>query len=82
MAGGTLLRDTILHALCTPFPTVEQTKEVAATLVNALEAVVTTQTLIDHTTADLEDEEMEVTTPTLITTQQGHISFSILIHLM
>jgi hypothetical protein len=63
LAGDTLLRDTILQALCTPFTTTEQTKEVAATLVNAMAAVVTTQTFIAHTAEDLEDEEMEVTTP-------------------
>ena len=82
MSEGTLLRNTILRALCTPFPTTKQTKEAAATLVNAVAAVVTTQTFIAHTAVDLDDEEMEVITPTLITTQQGHTPFLPPIHLM
>ncbi len=46
-------------------------------------AAVTTQTFIAYTAADLEDEEMEVTTPpSLITIQQGHTPFSTPIHLM
>jgi hypothetical protein len=38
LAGGTLLRDTILQALSTPYPTAKQTKEAAATVFNAMAA--------------------------------------------
>jgi hypothetical protein len=60
MAGGTLLRDTILQALCTPYPTTKQAKEVAGKLVNDLAQAVATQTFVAHTAADISDEEMEV----------------------
>ena len=56
MAEGTLLRDTILHALCIPYPTTKQAREATATLVNDLAAAVATQTFVAHTTADLSDE--------------------------
>ena len=60
LASGTLLRDTVLIALCTPYPTAKQVRNAAATLVNALAAEVATQMCVDHTAADLNDEEMEV----------------------
>ncbi len=63
MAGGTLLRATILQALCTSYPTPKQVREAAVTLVNALAAAVSTQAFIAHTAEDLDDEEMEVTNP-------------------
>jgi hypothetical protein len=63
LSGGTLLRDTILQALWTAFPTATHTKEAAATLVGAVAAAVTTHTFLAHTATDLDDEEMEVTTP-------------------
>ena len=62
LAGGTLLRDTILQAICTTYPSAKQTREVAAILVNDLAAVVATHTFVAHTAADLTDEEMEVNT--------------------
>ena len=62
MAGGTLLRDTILQALCTLYLTTNQAREVAATPVNALAAAVATFTFVAHTAAELFDEEMEVNT--------------------
>ncbi len=42
MAGGTLLRATILRALCIHFPTAKQVKWAAAILVKDLAAVVDT----------------------------------------
>ena len=60
LAGGSLLRDTILHALCTPYPTAKQAREVATVLVNALAAVFATQTFVAHTAPDLSVEDMEV----------------------
>ncbi len=63
LSGGTLLRDTILQALCTFSPTAKQTREAAATLVNVVAAAVSTQTFLAHTAVDLDDEEMEVNTP-------------------
>ena len=61
LAGGTLLRDTILQALCTPYLTTKHAREAAGRLVNHLATVVATQTFVAHTAADLSDEEMEVT---------------------
>jgi hypothetical protein len=56
MAGGTLFRDTILQAICTPYPTTKQAREVACVLVNDLAAVVANQTFVAHTAAELSDE--------------------------
>jgi hypothetical protein len=60
LTGGMLLRDTVLLALCTPYPIAKHVREAAAILVNALAAAMATQTFVDRTAADLLDEEMEV----------------------
>ena len=41
MSEGTLLRDTILQALCTPFHTTKQIREAAVTMVNVVALAVT-----------------------------------------
>ena len=56
LAGGTLLRDIILQALCTPYPTSKQAREAVGKLVDDIAKVVATQTSVAHTVADLLDE--------------------------
>jgi len=60
LAGGTPLRDTILQALCTPYPTTKQEREATDKLVEDIAKAVATQTFVAHKAADLPDEEMEV----------------------
>ena len=60
LAGGTLLRETIMQSLCTPYPTTKLAREVAGKLVDDIAKTVVTQTFVAHTAADLSDEEMEV----------------------
>jgi len=53
LAGCTLLRDTVLQALCTHYPTTKHSNEAACKLVNDLAAAVATHTFAVHTAADL-----------------------------
>ena len=61
LAGGTPLRNTIMQALYTPYPTTKHEREVVGILIIDLAAAVETQTFVAHTAAELFDEEMEVT---------------------
>jgi hypothetical protein len=60
LACGTLLRDAILHTLCTPYSPAKRARETTGKLVDGIVKAVTTQTFVAHTTADLSYEEMEV----------------------
>ena len=61
LARGTLIQDTIIQSLCTPYPTAELAREAANKLVNDIAKAVLTQIFVAHTAEDLSDEEMEVT---------------------
>ena len=66
LAGGTLLRDTIMQSVCTRYPTTKSAKEVAGKLVDDIAKAVVTQTFVHHTAADFFDERGdESTTPPL-----------------
>ncbi len=60
-----MLRDTILATLRQPY-TVNQVKKAAITLLDAIAGAINTQTFLDHTAPDMDDEEMEVPTPSLL----------------
>jgi hypothetical protein len=46
-----------------PYPTVKLARNVAKALLDAIAGAIPTQTFVDHTVSELDDEEMEVTTP-------------------
>jgi hypothetical protein len=61
LAVGTLAKDLVLAALTKPFPTATQAKAGAKALTDAIVDLISTQTFVDHTDQDLEEEtEMEV----------------------
>ena len=61
LAGGTLLHETIMQSLCTPYHTAKLAREAAKKLVDNIAKAVLTHIFIGHTAADLSDKEMEVT---------------------
>jgi hypothetical protein len=60
LAGGTLLLETIMQSLYTPYPTAKLARDAADRLLNDIAKAVVTHTFVAHTAADLPDEEMEV----------------------
>jgi hypothetical protein len=61
LAEGTLLQETVLQNLLTPFPSTKLSREAAKKLVDDIAKAVTIQTFVTHTATDISDEEMEVT---------------------
>jgi hypothetical protein len=74
LAVGTLAKDMVMATLFKPFPTAKLARAGATALIDAITDAITTQTFIDHTVQDLDEEtEMEVlySSPSLLPSLPG-----------
>jgi hypothetical protein len=73
---GTLARDLVMATLTKPFPTASLARAGAKALTDAIVDLIFTQTFVDHTVQDLEEEtEMEIsnTSPPSSLPSQGKL---------